>query len=228
MMKTILLALALGVTMPACAQQEKEMSKMDNSANKRLQAAAAAGDTAAIGDALRTGAQLESRDAEGRTPLMTAVYKHHASAAQALIDAGANVNAQDKILNSPFLYAGAEGMTDIVRMCMKAGADYTVYNRYGGSALIPACERGHVETVIALLEDKKFPINHINRLGWTGLLEAVILGDGGPRHIRIVQLLIDAGADLNIADKDGVTTLQHARQKKQTAIASLLEKAGAK
>jgi ankyrin repeat protein len=60
------------------------------------------------------------------------------------------------------------------------------------------------------------------------LLEAVILGDGGPRHIRIVQLLIDAGADLNIADKDGVTTLQHARQKKQTAIASLLEKAGAK
>ncbi|WP_298714321.1 ankyrin repeat domain-containing protein [Chitinophaga sp.] len=228
MMKTILLALALGLTMPACAQQEKEMSKMDNSANNRLQSAAAKGDTTAIREALRAGAQIEARDAEGRTPLMTAVYKHQSQAAQVLIDEGANVNAQDKILNSPFLYAGAEGMTGIVRMCMKAGADYTVYNRYGGSALIPACERGHVETVIALLEDKKFPIDHINRLGWTGLLEAVILGNGGENHIRIVQLLINAGADLNIADKDGVTTLQHARQKRQTEIVRLLEKAGAK
>lgn len=227
-MKIILLALALGITMPACAQHEKEMSKMDNSANKQLQSAAAANDTNAIRVALQAGAQIESRDGEGRTPLMTAVYKHHTPAAQVLIDAGANVNAQDKILNSPFLYAGAEGMTDIVRMCMKAGADYTVYNRYGGSALIPACERGHVETVKALLEDKKFPIDHINRLGWTGLLEAVILGNGGARHVQIVQLLINAGADLNIADKDGVTTLQHARQKRQTDIVRLLEKAGAK
>lgn len=227
-MKIILLALALGLTMPACAQHEKEMSKMDNSANKRLQAAAAAGDVNAIREAIRSGAQIEFRDADGRTPLMTAVYKHHTDAARELIGAGASVNAQDKILNSPFLYAGAEGMTDIVRMCMKAGADYTVYNRYGGSALIPACERGHVETVKAILEDKKFPINHINRLGWTALLEAVILGNGGKAHIEIVQLLIDRGADLNIADKDGVTTLQHARQKRQTEIVRLLEQAGAK
>lgn len=227
-MKIILLALALGLTMPACAQHEKEMSKMDNSANKRLQAAAAAGDVNAIREAIRSGAQIEFRDADGRTPLMTAVYKHHTDAARELIGAGASVNAQDKILNSPFLYAGAEGMTDIVRMCMKAGADYTIYNRYGGSALIPACERGHVETVKAILEDKKFPINHINRLGWTALLEAVILGNGGKAHIEIVQLLIDHGADLNIADKDGVTTLQHARQKRQTEIVRLLEQAGAK
>ncbi len=227
-MKIILLALALGLTLPACAQHEKEMSKMDNSANKRLQAAAAAGDVNAIREAIRTGAQIEFRDTDGRTPLMTAVYKHHTDAARELIGAGASANAQDKILNSPFLYAGAEGMTDIVRMCMKAGADYTVYNRYGGSALIPACERGHVETVKAILEDKKFPINHINRLGWTALLEAVILGNGGKAHIEIVQLLIDRGADLNIADKDGVTTLQHARQKKQNEIVRLLEQAGAK
>lgn len=227
-MKIILLALALGLTMPACAQHEKEMSKMDNSANKRLQAAAAAGDVNAIREAIRSGAQIEFRDADGRTPLMTAVYKHHTDAVRELIGAGASVNAQDKILNSPFLYAGAEGMTDIVRMCMKAGADYTVYNRYGGSALIPACERGHVETVKAILEDKKFPINHINRLGWTALLEAVILGNGGKAHIEIVHLLIDHGADLNIADKDGVTTLQHARQKRQTEIVRLLEQAGAK
>lgn len=227
-MKIILLALALGLAMPACARQDKQMSKMDNSANQRLQSAAAAGDTAAIRAALQAGARLDHRDAEGRTPLMTAVYKHHSAAARVLIDAGADVNAQDKILNSPFLYAGAEGMTDIVRMCMQAGADYSVFNRYGGSALIPACERGHVETVKALLEDKKFPIDHVNRLGWTGLLEAVILGNGGPRHVQVVQLLIDAGADLNIPDKDGVTALQHARQKKQDEIAGLLEKAGAK
>ena len=111
-------------------------------ADKQLHSAAAENDVQGIREALAAGAKTETRDGDGRTPLMAAVYHNHINAAKLLIENGANVNAQDKILNSPFLYAGASGFTEIVKMCMKAGADYKVYNRYGGSALIPACEHG--------------------------------------------------------------------------------------
>src|SRR5690606_27993669 len=96
-------------------------------------------------------------------------------------------------------------------MTLAHGADLESTNRYGGTALIPAAERGHVETVRTLIQ-AGVNINHVNNLGWTALLEAIILGDGGPRHVEIVQLLVDADADVNLADKQGVTPLQHARQ----------------
>jgi hypothetical protein len=67
-------------------------------------------------------------------------------------------------------------------------------------------------------------VDHVNRLGWTALLEAVILGDGGPDHQRIVERLVDAGADRAIADEDGVTALEHARDRGYTEIVELLER----
>lgn len=170
---------------------------------------------------------LEIRNSKGETPLMSATYKNSLPIVKLLIDAGADVNAQDKILNSPFLYAGASGFTEIVRLCVKNGADYKVYNRFGGSALIPACEKGHIETVIELLKDKKFPINHINNLGWTALLEVMVIGKGGiETQTKITELLIDAGCDVNIPDKDGVTSLTHARRNGYKEIVAMLEKAG--
>jgi ankyrin repeat protein len=65
-------------------------------------------------------------------------------------------------------------------------------------------------------------VNHVNDLGWTALLEAVILGDGGTRHQEVVRTLLDAGADRSLADKDGVTALAHARAKGYVAIARIL------
>ncbi|MGE0524532.1 MAG: ankyrin repeat domain-containing protein, partial [Variibacter sp.] len=53
--------------------------------------------------------------------------------------------------------------------------------------------------------------DHVNNLGWTALLEAIILGNGGPRHQQIVALLVEAGADVDLADGKGVSPLQHAR-----------------
>ncbi|MBV7530353.1 ankyrin repeat domain-containing protein [Chitinophaga sp. sic0106] len=208
--------------MTACSQDEKRSTVKD------LLTAAADNDTAAIKSLLQANAKLEQRDNKKRTPLMVAVYHHHPEAAALLIAAGADVNAQDDMQNSPFLYAGAEGYVDILQLCLQAGARFDVFNRYGGSALIPACERGHVEVVKTLLAVKDFPIDHVNRLGWTGLLEAIILSNGGPKHIQIVQLLVDAGANVNLADGDGVSPLAHARSKGFTEIVSILEKAGAK
>src|SRR6202008_132799 len=108
---------------------------------------------------------------------------NHVAAARALMAAGADVNAKDDIQDSTFLYAGAEGRTEILTMTLPT-ADLKSTNRYGGTALIPAAHDGHTEAVRILL-DTPIDKDHVNRLGWTALLEAVILGDGGSVHTEI-------------------------------------------
>ncbi|MDZ4021325.1 ankyrin repeat domain-containing protein [Pseudomonas sichuanensis] len=191
------------------------------SMNNRLFDAARLGDLPAIRQALAQGATLDARDKQGQTALLVATHANQVAAAQVLIEAGADVNAKDNIHDSPYLYAGARGLDEILRLTLAHGADLSSTNRYGGTALIPAAERGHVQTV-QLLIDAGVDVNHLNRLHWTALLEAVILGDGGPRHVEIVRRLLAAGADPSIADKDGVTALEHARQRGYGEMVALL------
>lgn len=189
--------------------------------------AAATGDTAKVAEQLKQGVQADVRDGAGNTPLLLATQGNHVDTARVLIDAGADVNAQNKRLDSAYLLAGAEGRLEILRLTLSHGANLKSTNRYGGTALIPACERGHVEVVKTLI-DAGVDVNHINNLGWTGLLEAILLSDGGPRHQQIVRLLIDHGANVNLADSQGVTPLEHARERGQKAIADMLVAAGAR
>jgi ankyrin repeat protein len=118
---------------------------------------------------------------------MAATYGRHASAVEALIRAGADVNQRDRMLNNPFLYAGAEGMLEILKLAAAAGADPRLTNRYGGTALIPAAERGHVDVVDWLLENTKVEVNHVNRLGWTALLEALRRRPEAPADRRLAH-----------------------------------------
>ena len=179
-----------------------------------------------IATLVKQGAKLNEQDSQGRTAAMIATYNDDYATAKVLIEAGADVNIRDSIFNNPFLYAGAEGYLDILKLTVEHGADPTLLNRYGGTALIPAGEHGHVEVINYLLENTKVDINHVNTPGWTALLEAIVLNNGGPRQQQAVQLLVDHGADVNIADKNGVTPLQHARTKGFTAIARILRDAG--
>ena len=187
--------------------------------------AARQGDIAAITAQIAAGADLEARDAEGATALLVATHANNIEAARLLIEAGADVNAKDAIADSPYLYAGARGHLEILKLTLTHGADLTSTNRYGGTALIPAAERGHVETVASLIA-AGVDVDHVNRLGWTALLEAIILGDGGPRHVAIVKLLLDAGANPNLADGDKVSPLTHARNRGFTEMVQLLQQAG--
>ncbi len=177
---------------------------------------------AEISQLIKQGADLNTRDSLGRTPLMAATHANRPDAVRALLEAGADVNIQDNQRDNPFLYAGAEGLLDILKLAITAGADTRLTNRYGGTALIPAAHHGHVEVVAELLARTSVDVNHVNNLGWTALLEAIILSDGGERHQRVVQLLIDYGADVDIADKDGVTALQHARSRSFKQIERIL------
>ena len=144
-----------------------------------------------------------------------------------LVAAGGNVNAQDENRNSAYLVSGARGRTEVLKLTLAAGADLKSTNRYGGTALIPACHYGHVDTVRELLKTK-IDVDHVNNLGWTAPLEAVILGDGGAAHTEIVALLVAHGARVNLADREGVTPLQHAKRRGYLEIAQILERAGAR
>lgn len=200
----------------------------DDDLNQRLVAAAANGNTSRVLDLLQKGADVNARGARGRTPVMAAAYGNHIETVEALIGRGADVNLRDNQLNNPFLYAGAEGFLDLLKLTVAAGADPKLTNRFGGTALIPAAERGHVEVLKYLLTRTNIDINHVNNLGWTALLEAIVLSDGGPRHREIVAILIQHGANVNIPDRSGHTPLHHAKARGFKEIQALLEAAGAR
>ncbi|MGH7390334.1 MAG: ankyrin repeat domain-containing protein [Candidatus Rokuibacteriota bacterium] len=189
--------------------------------------------TSASGNAARAkrllvaGASVRAADARGVTALIAAAYGNHVHVARMLIEAGADVNVQDQTRQSAFLIATSEGYVELLRLALEAGADVRRTDSYDGTGLIRAAHHGHAEVVRELLR-AKCPVDHVNRLGWTALLEAIVLGDGGPRHTETVRLLVEAGADVNLADGGGVTPLAHARQRGQTRIVEILERAGAK
>jgi ankyrin repeat protein len=157
--------------------------------------------------------------------LLAATQGNHVESARLLIEAGADVNAQDRMQDSAFLLAGASGYLEILRLTLAAGADLKSTNRYGGTALTPAAHHGHVETVRELVKTAN-DVNQVNHLGWTALLEAVNLSDGGPRHTEIVRMLLAAGANPNFGDRQGVTPLEHARTRGYANISALLAIAG--
>jgi len=175
--------------------------------------AAARGDAAAVSRLLARGTDANERDAAGRTAVTAAVYAGSADAVGALVAAGADVDVRDDSLSN----------VTVLDAVLVGRPDVTLTNRFGGTALIPAAERGHVEMVRALLEKTDVDVDHVNDLGWTALLEAVVLGSGGPEHQEIVRLLVAAGADRSIGDNEGVTPLEHARAKGYASIVSILE-----
>ncbi|MFE0174267.1 ankyrin repeat domain-containing protein [Streptomyces sp. NPDC059002] len=191
-------------------------------ADRRLLDAARAGNAAEVTAALDAGARVETRDTELRTPLLLAAVGDHVEAAKVLVAAGADVNAQDHRADSPWLVTGVTGSVAMLHVLLPAGPDLKLRNRFGGISVIPASERGHVAYVREVLRATDIDVDHVNDLGWTALLEAVILGDGGRAHQEIVELLLAAGATPDLADRDGVTPLGHAERRGFADLAELL------
>jgi uncharacterized protein len=190
-------------------------------ADSTLLHAATTGDADRAALALRAGADLETRDGRGRSPLLLAATHDHVAVARLLVWAGADPDALDDRHDTPWLVTGVTGSVPMLEALLPAGPDLGIENRFGGLSVIPASERGHVEYVRRVVRTG-IDVDHVNRLGWTALLEAVILGDGGKRHQEVARILLNAGADPSITDHQGMTALEHARARGQTRLARIL------
>lgn len=191
-------------------------------ADREVLEAAKEGDVVKVAAALSTGVNVEATDDFARTPLLWAVTNNHVEAARLLLEAGASPDAVDRQQDTPWLVTGVTGSVPMAQLLLEYHPDLTLKNRYGGIAIIPASERGHVEYVRAMAHSG-MDLNHVNDLGWTALLEAVYYGDGSKPYQEIVQILLDAGADPGIKDSQGLVALDHARSKGQTEIVQILQ-----
>jgi uncharacterized protein len=226
-----LFAIAAAAVLAACGSSEPAATAGTDTRelDRQLILAAAEGDAGRVRSLLARDAGVRARDENGRTALVAAAYGNHLAAARALIDAGANVNAKDSSVQSAYLIATSEIGDDprLLELTLAAGARVDDKDSYNGTGLIRAADRGHVRIVRRLLR-AGIDRDHVNRLGWTALLEAVILGDGGPRHLATVRALVRGGVDVNLEDGDGVRPLAHAERRGHDEIAAVLRAAGAR
>ena len=193
-----------------------------------LFAAAARGNAAEISRLAGAGADVNSREAYGRTPAHLATFGRHRDAIAALAKAGADLNAKERDRYDPVTIAAVADDVATLKLLLQLGASAKqVTSRYDGTALIAAAHLGHDE-VVKLLIDAGAPLDHVNNLGWTALIESIVLGPGGPRHVATLTALVRAGANVNLADRNGQTPLQLARQRRYQAMIGILEQAGAK
>lgn len=177
-----------------------------------------------ITEALAQGADINATDTFGRTAILIAAKAGKLDIVRQLAEAGADVNKQDQICLNPFLWGCISGNLELAKMMVEAGADLELTTRFGGKGIHPAAEKGHLELTRYLMLETDINPNHTNLLGWTPLLEAIILRDGGPVQQEIVDLLVNNGADPTMVDEYGVTPLQHAEKLGYTEIAEILRK----
>ena len=220
--------LLVGMLALAAVGCDDEPARPDPARDAALIEAAAAGDGDQVEALLEQGASVDATDASGRSALVAAANGNQVDVAAALIEAGADVNLQDATHQSAFLIATSEVGDDprLLELTLDNGADVDAKDSYNGTGLIRAADRGYTTIVRRLLETE-IDVDHVNRLGWTALLEAVILGSGDEAHTEVVRLLVAAGADVDIPDGDGVTALEHTRERGYEEMAAILARGSA-
>ena len=224
-MKAVLLVLALAFA-GASAQAQVAPSAAEAAAYTGLHAAAHKGDAAKIARLVAAGATLNATDAHGRTPLHVATFARQHEAIRALVKAGADINRLENDRYDAVTIASVADDEETLRVLLQLGASAKqTTSRYDGTALIAAAHLGH-DGVVRQLIAAGAPLDHVNNLHWTAAIEAVVLGDGGARHQATLKALIDAGANLQLADRHGQTPLALARSRGYSAMVRLLEMAG--
>jgi ankyrin repeat protein len=146
--------------------------------------------------------------------------------ARALVTGGANPNARDKQKYDIVTIAAVNDDVAFLKVALALGCDpKAITSPYNGTALIAAAHLGHHRSVAELIMAGA-PLDHVNNIGLTALIEAVVLGDGGANHQATVRMLLDAGANPNIADRTGATPLALARSRGYNAMAEMIARAG--
>lgn len=221
MIRPLIIAGVLALTGVAHAQTAPSATEIASYSGLHL--AAHEGRVDQINQLIAEGGDLNARDGAGRTPAHVAAFASHDDVIVALAKGGADMNALENRVYDVLTIAAVADDPELVSVAMTLGnSPGLITSVYDGTALIAAAHLGHHE-VVARLVAGGAPLDHINNLGWTALMEAVVLGDGGSDHIKTVQILVDAGADQTIEDRDGVSPLQHAKARGYAEIVSVLE-----
>jgi ankyrin repeat protein len=224
----ILSACALLLSMAASALAQVPPTADERARYGGLFAAAARNDAASVARLVAGGSAVDAVDGHGRTPLHVAAYSKAHDAMRALVGAGANPNAlEHDRYDIVTIAAVADDVPTLEQALALGGSARNVTSRYDGTALIAAAHLGH-DGVVAMLVRAGAPLDHVNNLGWTALIESIVLGDGGARHVATMKALIDGGADVNRPDRSGTTPLGLARARGFGAMIALLERAGAR
>ena len=220
-----LLALAMA-SLPVAAQTAP--SARDIAAYTGLHAAAQSGNITAITARSDSPAKtMDTLDGNGRTPLHVATFARQRVAMAKLIEAGANTAALDNERYDAVTIAAVADDEESLHLLLARGASAKlITSRWDGTALIAAAHLGH-DGVVRQLITAGAPLDHVNNLHWTALIEAIVLGDGGPRHQRTVSALLGAGANTQLTDRDGRTPLELAQSRGYDALERLLRNAGA-
>ncbi len=226
MRRALVLLAAMFVVAPLRAQTPPAAAEVARYSG--LHAAAHSGDLAALRQALAARPDLNARDGNRRTPLHVATFAKQREAIRALARAGADLGALDGDRYDAVTIASVADDEPTLALLLELGASAKLTtSRYDGTALIAAAHLGH-DGVVRQLIAAGAPLDHVNNLHWTALIEAVVLGDGGPRHQACVRALLDAGASWKLADREGRTPLQLARARGYAAMVAMLDKAGAR
>lgn len=219
------LAVSLCTALPASAQVAPSAQQLAK--YRGLHAAAATGDIAALKRLLAGKPELNARDAQGRTPLHVATFARQQGAVRLLAQAGASLDAfENDRYDAVTIAAVADDEATLAALLSHGASARQTTSRWDGTALIAAAHLGH-EGVVRQLIAAGAPLNHVNNLHWTAMIEAIVLGDGGPRHQATLAALLQAGADSTLTDKQGNTPLALADQRGYQAMARLLQEAGA-
>ncbi len=222
----LVLLLALAAALPANAQVAPTTAELQ--AYGGLHAAAARGDIADIEKRIAAGESKEAVDSRQRTPLHVAAYQKQHDAARALLRLGADPNKLEIDRYDIITIAAVANDLPMLKLAIEGGGNpKAVTSRYDGTALIAAAHLGHVE-VVRMLIAAKAPLDHINNLTWTALIESIVLGDGGKKHTETLRALVEAGADVNIRDGRGATPLTLAQSRGYREMVAILEKSGAR
>jgi len=218
----------ISASMPWTAAAQVGPTASEAAAYTGLHAAAFGGNAAAIDKLAAAKADVNAQDPHGRTPLHVAVFARQRDAVRALAKAGADLNRLENGRYDAVTIASVAGDEETLRVLLSLGASARqVTSRYDGTALIAAAHLGH-DGIVRQLIAAGAPLDHVNNLHWTAVIEAIVLGDGGPRHQAVLKALVDAGANLQLKDRQGNTPLQLARSRGHAEMVRMLERAGAK
>ena len=224
-------------------------------AHATLIKSASSGNLEEVKSAVASGADLNERDSGGNNALMWASWNGHSSVVEALLDAGADVHAHDghgnnrDVGDTALTKAAWNGKTDghlkVARALLEAGANMEWKNGYQVNALMNAASKNRTSMVGFLLCDARSvalsgaavseaggvrsttyncaDVNSKDQGGVTALHKAAWEG-----HLGVIELLVRAGADVNVKRDDGVPPIVLAESNFKRKTVQYLKKHGAK